>query len=109
MTTREPGAAPFCSLDAENLRERIEMLRREILPHAQESRALSPGRAWEFADTPTTRTRLEHFVALERECCRGAVTFHLEEDAARGVLRLELRGLDPLDLLGPGAGARVGT
>lgn len=105
MTNRERAAAPFCSLDAQSLDERIALFRREILPLARESRALAHGRAWEFVDTPSARTRLERFVALERECCRDAVSFHLEEDAARGCLRLELRGLDP----GPELSGAPGT
>lgn len=108
MTDPDRTAAPFCSLDAKSLGERIAMVRQEILPHARESHALAHGWAWEFADTPAMKTRLERFVALERECCRDGVSFHLVEDAARGALRLEVRGLDPdAELFGAAGGSPV--
>lgn len=86
-----------CRLEPAPLRERIDWIRRDVLPDAESSEPLAagPGRIWTFPDTPAIRARLERLVALERDCCRGPVTFGLEEDGARGGLRLVLRGMDP--------------
>jgi hypothetical protein len=84
-------AASFCTLNKEQLAERIAMIRREVLPHALAKQVLPDGRAWTF--DRTLRTKLEQLVALERECCRDGVTFALEEHASQ--LRLEIRGVDP--------------
>ena len=86
--------APYCSLDRKALGERIAMIRRDLLPHATRSEALSDGRAWSFPGDPDLKARLEHLVALERECCGEGITFDLVEGAADD-LRLEVRGIDP--------------
>jgi hypothetical protein len=86
--------APFCSLDRTALAERIAMIHREILPHARGSEALPDGRAWNFPSGPDMQAKLEHLVALERECCREGIDFELME-TRDGALRLEVRGIDP--------------
>ncbi len=69
------------------------MIRREILPHALASEPLPQGRAWRFPASPALGAKLEHLVALERECCRDGVRFELTE--RRTELVLEVHGVDP--------------
>lgn len=90
MTTQGPA---FCSLSPDALRERLAMIRREVLPHAIASEALPKGRAWRFANSAELRDTLERLVALERECCRAGVTFALEQRGDQ--LRLEVHGVEP--------------
>ena len=87
----EPDVSSFCTLDPKALRERIAMVRREILPHATRTEALSDGRAWTFP--ATLRNRLQQLVELERQCCTDEVRFSLRE--IEGELRLEVHGVDP--------------
>ena len=84
----------LCSLDDEQLEARRERVRAEILPHVERAERIEGGFAVEGRATPALRRRLEELVALERRCCAG-VDWRLREDRDAGVLRLEVRGLDP--------------
>ena len=93
MATHPTDATSYCSLSPDELADRIAMIRRDVLPHATASEALPKGRAWTFDNTPEVAAKLEHLVALERECCREGVTVALVECVDR--LRLEVHGIDP--------------
>ncbi len=93
MSAEQRPVAPFCALSSEALRERISMIRREVLPRARARERLADGRAWHFASDPATRETLEELVALERECCADGIVFDLGEH--EGGLRLAVRGVDP--------------
>ena len=88
--TIESEIAAQCTLDPQALRERIAMVRRDVLPLSQHSEALDDGYAWEFPARPDVRETLETWVALEGECCRGGVRFELVE-AGPSALRVEVR------------------
>lgn len=99
MTTKaQATVAPHCTLPPESLHDRIAWIREAVLPHASRSRGLedAEGRVWIFEASEERRRQLERLVELERDCCRGSVTFALEEDPGQGELRLVLRGMDPL-------------
>ena len=82
-----------CSLSSAELEDRLEMIRKEILPHVKRSEDLPNGRAWEFEETPALRAKLEEWVELERRCC-GGLDWSLERLPANG-LRLAVRGIEP--------------
>ena len=84
-----------CSLSAEALRERVAMIRSEILPHLKATRALAGGRSLDFG--PELAERLEAWVELERRCCGGLV-WKLEPLPSSEGLRLTVEGED---VLGP--------
>jgi hypothetical protein len=92
-STRAGGCEPVCSLPEDALRERLAMLRREILPLVTRREALANGVAFEFADSPALERQLEELVAFERQCCSG-LGWSLQRPAA-GVLRLCVEGLAP--------------
>lgn len=99
--SKDPESAPerldlaeVCTLTPKGLSERLAWIRDEILPHARFSERLDSGLAWELDPAPGLAEKLDHLVALERECCRGIV-FERRNGAQRGGLRLEVRGIDP--------------
>jgi hypothetical protein len=90
-----PEWTDVCSLSASELRERIAMVRAEVLPHVIESGRRADGFAWEFAETAEMRQKLERLVALEGQCCRGEVRWALEAPGDARRLCLVLSGIDP--------------
>lgn len=110
-TARLSQAREVCSLSDDALEQRLEMVRREIAPHADRSEELPNGRAWEFPRSPELEARLEGLVALERECC-ASLDFDLSVPSdSRLRLAIAGEGFDPdgFEALGrPGAGARKG-
>lgn len=82
-----------CTLSAEALRERIAMIRSEILPHLKATRVLAGGRSLDFG--PELRERLEAWIELERRCCGGLV-WKLEPLPRAEGLRLTVEGEDVL-------------
>lgn len=85
--------AATCSLSREALRERLGWIREEILVYARRRERLVDGVAWELDAAPGLAEKLDHLVALERECCSG-LTFERMPGSQPGTLRLELRGID---------------
>jgi hypothetical protein len=86
--------AAVCSLSPEGLGQRIAWIRDEILPHARRTERRESGLAWELEAVPGLAEKLDHLIALERECCAGIV-FARAEASEPGGLRLEVRGIDP--------------
>jgi hypothetical protein len=86
--------AEVCTLSPEGLSERMAWIRDEILPHARRRERLASGLAWELDAGPGLVEKLDHLVALERECCSGIV-FERMNGPQPGQLRLEVRGIDP--------------
>jgi hypothetical protein len=86
--------AAVCTLPRDGLNERMAWLRDEILPHARGTERLESGLAWELEMAPGLSEKLDHLIALERECCRGIV-FERMDASVPGMLRLEVRGIDP--------------
>jgi hypothetical protein len=82
-----------CSLSSAELEDRLEMIRKEILPHVKRSEELPNGRAWEFEETPALWGKLEEWVALERRCC-GGLGWSLER-LPENRLRLAVLGVEP--------------
>ena len=81
-----------CSLPPEDRRERLAMIRREILPRATRRQALPDGLALDFEPGAATERELEELVAFERRCCSG-LEWSLERSPER--LRLRVSGLAP--------------
>lgn len=86
--------AEVCTLPRDGLGQRMAWIRDEILPHARRTERLESGLAWELDLAPGLVEKLDHLIALERECCRGIV-FERTDASVPGRLRLEVRGIDP--------------
>ena len=86
--------AQACTLSPEGLNARLAWIRDEILPHARSREHLESGLAWELDAVPGLADKLDHLIALERECCDGIV-FERLSGSRPGRLRLEVRGIDP--------------
>jgi hypothetical protein len=86
--------ADVCTLSSDVLAERLAWIRDEILAHARRVERLESGLAWELDAAPGLAKKLDHLIALERECCGGLV-FERSEASVPGRLRLEVRGVDP--------------
>jgi hypothetical protein len=86
--------AEVCTLSGDGLAERLAWIRDEILPHVRRTERLASGLAWELDAAPGLAEKLDRLIALERECC-GGVVFERTEASAAGLLRLEVRGIDP--------------
>jgi hypothetical protein len=85
---------PVCTLDADELTKRVAWIRAEILPHARHSERIDGGVAWELADAPDLREKLDRLIALERACC-ASLELTRVPSVTRGLVRLEIRGIDP--------------
>ncbi len=96
MTASDAGTRDcehVCSLPTEKLRDRVAMIRRDILPQVTRREALADGVAFEFEHSAAMQKTLEDLVAFERECCSG-VAWNLRQPSGR-VLRLSVKGLAP--------------
>ncbi len=83
-----------CTLSGSGWSERVEWVRREIVPHAVGSERLADGLALELRDEPGLAAKLDAWSALERDCC-AALSFERRESAIPGRLRFEIHGVDP--------------
>ena len=92
-TAAAPSRSDLCSLPDDERQDRVEMIRRELLPYVKRSEKLPNGLAWEFDRDPDIHAKLEHFVAFERECCSG-LDFTLQELPGVNTLRLLVEGKD---------------
>jgi hypothetical protein len=93
-STPKVDPARVCTLSVDALSERITWIRDEILPHARLTERVQSGLAWELHGAPGLAEKLDHLIALERECCSGIV-FERMASATPGRVRLEVRGIDP--------------
>jgi hypothetical protein len=96
MTTPDAEIRGFehaCDLPSDRLRDRVAMIRRDVLPHATRREALADGFCLEFEHSPAMQKTLEDLVAFERECCSG-LAWSLRRPSDR-VLRLSVEGLTP--------------
>jgi hypothetical protein len=84
-------AAPFCTLPADALAQRVAWIRAEVLPHARHVERLDAGVAWELDDAPGLTEKLDRLIALERECC-ATLVFARAASTSPGRIRLEIRG-----------------
>jgi hypothetical protein len=85
---------PVCTLAADELAKRLAWIREEILPHARRMERLDGGVAWDLADAPGLREKLDRLIELERACC-AALEVTRAPSATPGFVRLEIRGVDP--------------
>jgi len=84
---------PGCTLPPAALGERLDWIRREILPHVLATEPCRDGLALELGAAPGLAGTLDRWIALERDCCTGLV-IERRPGAAAGRLRLEIRGVD---------------
>ena len=86
----------ICSLPEGQLRERIAMLRRDLLPLVKRTVPLpdDAGLALEFDATPALRVQLETLVDFERQCC-GGLEWSLSPESDEPHLRLSIAGVAP--------------
>lgn len=66
---------------------------RELFSQIEETRELSDGYEFRFADEPNVLTRLADFVSLEKLCC-PFLNFAIEIEAESGPIWLSLTGRD---------------
>ena len=76
-----------CTLSEEELRERGQLIRAQLMPHARRQERLANGMAFEFEASAERRAQLEELIALERQCC-APMKIELSESEAG--LRLEV-------------------
>ena len=76
-----------CTLSEEELRERSQLFRTQLMQHVRKQERLANGMAFEFDASAERRAQLEELIALERQCC-GPMKFELSESEAG--LRLEV-------------------
>lgn len=88
----------MCTLSDDQLTVRLAEIRRDIVPHVQQTHRLQDGVALELNNTPGLRAKIERFIGLERECCVG-LQFGLSDATQTGGLRLEIRGVDSAEIL----------
>lgn len=86
-----------CTLSAPALDDRIEMIRRDIVPHVTRVEPRANGFVLEIAGSPAMHATLARWVVLERDCCTR-VAWEIEGDPDDAVLRLVVDGLDPRNL-----------
>lgn len=73
---QEQADAPeiYCSLTSDEFRQRRSMARKALLPHLVEARRLECGLRLVFPESDALRSKVEEFIALERQCC-ATLTF----------------------------------
>lgn len=76
-----------CTLSEEELRERGQLFRAQLMPHVRKQERLANGMAFEFEASAERRAQLEELIALERQCC-APMKIELSESEAG--LRLEV-------------------
>jgi hypothetical protein len=98
--------AEVCTLPSDDLRERLAWISREILPHVTGVTRLDDGLRLDLKAAPGLAQTLDHWIALERECCSG-IQYQRVADPSPDRLRLEIRGVDPeASIFAPLAGSR---
>jgi hypothetical protein len=104
MTKNDPGdptvpaealdPLEVCTLDADQLAERLRWLRAEILSHALGKQPLEDGIAIEVSEVPGIRDQIDHWLELEAECCQG-ILFERHPSRRAGQVRIEIHGVNP--------------
>jgi hypothetical protein len=99
--TRPSGGEPagldpgeVCTLSEGGIVDRMAWVRNAILPHVLETRRIEDGLGIEFEGTPQLAQSLDRLIRLESECCDG-ITFERLAGGNPGLMRLEIRGIDP--------------
>ena len=85
------GLPIVCRLLEPALREREEVVQREILSGVTEVRDLADGYALRFPGDPAWLATLAEFIRFERACC-PFLRFELHAEQQEGPLWLRLRG-----------------
>lgn len=97
-----------CTLPPDQLRERIDTLRRELLPQVVRAEELSGGSgiAMDFAASRGIQQQLDQLVEFERQCCSG-LDWNVGPSPAPDRLRLTVAGLAPDSVFFRALGLRV--
>ncbi len=77
-----------CSLTDAELRERRAMMRKALLPHVVDCRLRGLELARVFSNVEASRSEVEQFVDLERQCC-GFLTFTISPPGEKLTLNIE--------------------
>ena len=92
-TSGTPGDDSVCNLPADQLKDRIATLRRDVFRHAKRRESLADGVAFEFTNTPEMQKTLEDLIAFERECCSG-LSWPVDRVSGES-LQLRVEGVPP--------------
>ncbi len=82
-----------CTLDANQLAERLRWIRAEILSHALGKEPLEDGIAIEVSDVPGIRDQIDDWLELEADCCQG-IRFERHRSRTAEQVRIEIHGID---------------
>lgn len=80
MERLDKGAAVSCSLNDDEFRERRTLARRTLIPRIESCERAGDTLRITFHQSNDLRQSVEHFVALEQQCC-GFLTFEITCDA----------------------------
>lgn len=83
-----------CTLDPDELAERLRWVRAEILSHALGKERLEDGIAIELSDLPGIRDQIDHWFELEGDCC-GGIRFERHASRTTSQVRIEIHGINP--------------
>lgn len=102
------GEPAVCALPPDQLRERIDTLRRELLPQVVRAEELPGGSgiAMDFAASGAMQQQLDRLVDFERQCCSG-LEWNVGPSPLPDRLRLTVAGLAPDSVFFRALGLRV--
>jgi hypothetical protein len=83
-----------CTLDPDELAERLRWVRAEILSHALGKERLEDGIAIELSEIPGIRDQIDHWFELEGDCC-GGIRFERHSSRTPSQVRIEIHGINP--------------
>ena len=89
-TNQSPLACDMTAIPSEQRQTHLTASR-ELFSQIRETRELSEGYQFQFADEPKVLSRLVEFVALEKLCC-PFLNFAIEIEAESGPIWLRLTG-----------------
>lgn len=89
MAQTNPDIA--CTLNNNDMRSRIKIIRQTLLPHVTNRVELSNGQQLSFFNKSSLKTELETLIQLENQCC-SFLDFKLSEGKNGDQLVLEVTG-----------------
>lgn len=91
MSPQRDSVPVACTLESQELAERIEAMEAELLAFAEETHELPDGIAHRFSESAAIRRALSDLIASERECC-PFLHFELVFEPGPGPIWLKVTG-----------------
>ena len=93
QTMRTNALLALCTLSDSQLTQRLAEIRRDILPHVLQIQTSDDGFTLELRDAPGLKPKVERIIALEQQCCAGALQLDLIEKPQSNGLALDVKGI----------------